>query len=651
MNPDKKKQVQDFADRINQAPENEVIEGKLSTSERVLMRVTDGIYRQPSSALRELISNAYDADATTVEIQTDPPRFDRIIVRDNGNGLTSEALSYLIHNIGGSSKRTSSGAGLGVCAQLDKMRSPNGRKLIGKIGIGLFSVSQLTKEFQIITKTKGADHRTIADVNLQTYSEDTTTGPPEQEYTTGTVKIWKVPATDLDSHGTEVILRNLLPKTKDDLTSKEMWLRLDPTTTEGMEDIVSVPFKPPAFHVGCIHDSIPNEISRDPKLPWDTSDKPEERFPKLVQAMYDLRGQVDSNPSIYLHMDYYLRMLWILSLSAPVDYVNGHPFDIQKEEGLRIFSLGNNKKDQATELNLEAKVTIRNQLGLISPERGDAPTFRVIIDGVQLFRPIIFRKLPKTLESVPYSLLFVGQTSPDLSAYPIEVRGGDLEFEAYLFWNHIVVPREHAGILIRINDSNGVLFDKTFMDYPVSEQRRKDQVTAEIFVTKGLDAALNIDRESFNFSHPHYQYVRHWVHNAFRQLANQHKKIAKDIRDNASTSNAQQELEALEQKTEKTLRALIPDEDTPLPVVEFTDDQKMQGERRKAGILSFQKATVFEAVPEAQRQSQAIKREEAKFEAKIKSLAQILDAYGVFENMPYEKQQQLLRDIVAIFYH
>ena len=30
--------------------------------------------------------------------------------------------------------------------------SPGGRRLIGKIGIGLFSVSQLTRHFQIITK-------------------------------------------------------------------------------------------------------------------------------------------------------------------------------------------------------------------------------------------------------------------------------------------------------------------------------------------------------------------------------------------------------------------------------------------------------------------------------------------------------------------
>lgn len=47
----------------------------LKTDQRVIARVTDGIYRQPGSSLRELISNAYDADATRVVIKTDAPRF------------------------------------------------------------------------------------------------------------------------------------------------------------------------------------------------------------------------------------------------------------------------------------------------------------------------------------------------------------------------------------------------------------------------------------------------------------------------------------------------------------------------------------------------------------------------------------------------
>ncbi len=74
----------------------------LAVDDRVLARVTDGIYRQPSSAIRELISNAYDADATKVVVHTDAPRFNRIVIRDNGQGMSTEALAYLIKHIGGS---------------------------------------------------------------------------------------------------------------------------------------------------------------------------------------------------------------------------------------------------------------------------------------------------------------------------------------------------------------------------------------------------------------------------------------------------------------------------------------------------------------------------------------------------------------------
>ena len=53
---------------------SDVVETVLETDEQVIARVTDGIYRQPASALRELISNAYDADASRVVIKTDPTK-------------------------------------------------------------------------------------------------------------------------------------------------------------------------------------------------------------------------------------------------------------------------------------------------------------------------------------------------------------------------------------------------------------------------------------------------------------------------------------------------------------------------------------------------------------------------------------------------
>ncbi len=195
----------------------------------------------------------------------------------------------------------------------------------------------------------------------------------------------------------------------------------------------------------------------------------------------------------------------------------------------------------------------------------------------------------------------------------------------------------------------GVLFDSTFMQLPTSEQQRKRQVIAEVFVTRGLDPALNIDRESFNYAHIHYQYITHWVHNAFRQFATRHKAIAKEIRDTVKRELAQKDLGELEQQVDKSIREIIPDEDTPLPVVEFTPTSEGLTNRRKKGILAFEKSAVFEPRPLPRRKSEDAKRAETKFEAQIKAVAKILDAYGVFDDMPYDKQQSLLRAIVAIF--
>ena len=148
-----------------------IVQTTLQTNEQVIARVTDGIYRQPASAIRELISNAYDADATRVLIKTDVPRFERIAIQDDGAGMTPQVLAHLLFNIGGSAKRNEAGEDLGITSKDDPSRSPKGRRLIGKIGIGLFSVSQLTHSFQIITKTKGDGHRTVATVTLRQFSD------------------------------------------------------------------------------------------------------------------------------------------------------------------------------------------------------------------------------------------------------------------------------------------------------------------------------------------------------------------------------------------------------------------------------------------------------------------------------------------------
>ena len=65
-----------------------------------------------------------------------------------------------------------------------------------------------------------------------------------------------------------------------------------------------------------------------------------------------------------------------------------------------------------------------------------------------------------------------------------------------------------------------------FSTNQVSEQTRLRQITAEIFVHEGLDSAINIDRESFNYSHPHFLYIQRWLHRALRLLANRLKALS-----------------------------------------------------------------------------------------------------------------------------
>ena len=608
--------------------------------------MTDGIYRQPASALRELISNAYDADAANVWIETDAPRFQQIVISDDGNGMTLEALANLIEHIGGSPKRTALASAMGVAAPGDESRSPGGRKLIGKIGIGLFAVAQLTRHFQIVTKRKRDAHRLVADIVLKTYSEDKLANIKPGEKTTfdtGDVDIWSEKASDQDAHGTQVVLLDLKDYARGLLQSRDRWQR---DVLDGKE--ADKPFmEPPTYHIGSIDLKTGNTRQDDAKLPWDQKDEPAKRFQKLYQAILDEVGVSTSNPSIEEAFDYYLQMLWTLALSAPLKYVTKHPFDLGPKDGIRFFSLSNAPKGQATELKLTAaKKSVRSALGLTDPPSPTNP-FTVHIDGVQLLRPVRFTDLPTDSKAaLTEPMLFAGKCEPELGTLPSEVTGGTkLSFEAYFFWSPKVVPKENNGILVRIAGASGTLFDDSFMHYEIAEQTRLRQITAEVFVREGLDAALNIDRESFNYSHPHYQFLVRWVHRALRQVTNKHKELGSDARQVRRGQETKIKLESIQEAVRGALSELgdeAPSTPTPVEFEKAPGSLPDKKEKRKKGTIVFQTAEVFRDTSKSSAEQQVL-------EEKMKAVAQILDAYGILENLDYDRQATLLRAICNIF--
>ena len=609
----------------------------LRTDDRVLARVTDGIYRQPGSAIRELVSNAYDADAKQVVIKTDRPRFGTLTVADDGIGMTPATLAHLLRHIGGSAKRSREGAELGIARASDPTRSPSGRRLIGKIGIGLFSVAQLTHHFQIITKTAGDPFRTVALVVLRQYSDEGEPRPNEGEaYDAGLVTIWREPAADTDSHGTTIILTDMRPQTRDTLQSRDLWAAVD--SDPAMVPSEATGRKPLDFHIGRVRsddaDLLQGTDDAYDSLPWSRGDRPEVAFEKLVNAVWEHVDQGTPNPKLESIFDYYLRMVWQLSLAIPVPYVSGNPYDLPFQDKLYLFEMPQVGRAAPAEFELTGDETIRmkRSIGSAADVGSD---FTVLVDDLRLARPLMFADLPKTSHAVQKPIFVVGRCREDFDGVPSELTGGPLEFEAYLMWAPKIAPTEHQGVLVRVHGSSGTLFDPTFLRYQVSEQTRLRQISCEIFVSEGLEAALNIDRESFNYAHPHVVYITKWLHAALRRVATVQKRIATDIRESTREAIAAGEEEALSRIAAQAWREESDDPGAEPPPVEFGAGT---GERLSVehGAYRFRREPVFgEQGARRTLQHQGNER-------KLRAMVQLLAAYGILDSLTGQQQERLV---------
>ena len=598
-------------------------ETELATSERIIARVTDGIYREPWAAFRELVANAYDADATYVVIETGQPEFARMTVRDDGIGMSPKTLAYVLKSIGGSSKRSPAGADLNTVRGDAYDLSPGGRKLIGKIGIGLFAVAQLTQHFQIITKSAGEGKRISADVQLRTHDEERMQDP-EGEYIAGHVKIMseQVPDGEEHTHGTSVVLYQLRKQVRETLQSYRRW---QSTRVVG-EDGGSIQ-NAPVFHIGC-----PLEETMEANFPWEYSDPPSKKFHKLIEAVGESSGRGAKSENLG-HFDEYLRLIWNLSLSLPLDYIGGHPFDIKGSSGILYLGIPS-EKGQAESIEIDSGQSLRDRLNLQEGEGVSLShnSFSVTLDGIDLKRPIhlpgqIVRRGPRVRIKAP--VMMVEKRERVFSENDQDRAGGQLSFEAYLYWNSRIVPKETAGVLIRVRGASGTLFDPTFLKYQISEQTRLRQITAEIFVNEGLDTAINIDRESFNYSHPHFLYIQVWLHKALRLLVNRLKALSsadlerakKEIRDNT-----------LAYAQEVWSRRLGDVESVPLLDM---DAVRLPDEIGDADI-------------EWPSENISTAKGKAVSPAKVHALATVLEAYGVLSELPIEDRAQIIMDIIRI---
>lgn len=119
----------------------------ISVDKSHLTTIGEKLYGESLELMRELVSNAYDADATKVWIDI---WADTISVKDNGSGMDHEGLKEYF-NIGSQSKVSS------------KITRRYQRLKIGQFGIGKFAVLAACDRFRLLTQKDGFAAEVIFD--------------------------------------------------------------------------------------------------------------------------------------------------------------------------------------------------------------------------------------------------------------------------------------------------------------------------------------------------------------------------------------------------------------------------------------------------------------------------------------------------------
>lgn len=261
-------------------------------AQKIIADVSSGLYRSPAAAIKELVSNAYDADAEKVIIETDVPHFRTLVVRDDGNGMSINQFLRVMTHIGGSRKRIIGG----------DVTPHKNRKIIGRIGIGMLAVAQLGFRFYVTSSVAGDPTRFIAEVDLEPFHKDDAAlvsmgrmKEDSDEVLIGAVKYVDDIPEEIDAHYTIITV----PEARKGLISE---ITSPVRAVVGAKDVLS---------------------SRNPLI---------RDFDQLIDVT---RSEKRADTSL----DGYYYMLWELGNLCPVNYSEEGPFETRHREIENVTSI------------------------------------------------------------------------------------------------------------------------------------------------------------------------------------------------------------------------------------------------------------------------------------------------------------------------
>lgn len=454
------------------------LSGNIRVADVTIAQLSRGLYRSTATAFKELVSNAYDADATVVRINTNFPEFDFLSCVDDGAGMPLEQFLRYFSEVG-----------IGSCIKRKNTRDKTetyGRPIIGRLGIGMLAIGQLCHSFKIeshykVKGGKGGGKAYRATVVL----EDITV--PDME---DTIRNSDLATQDIEVGTWEYELI--------EYDKRKQGFRLSSTD---------------------VRKSFQTEMRSS--IGKKELDKIAFSLPQLHSRFYDKSKKSirDCKP--------YLETIWELAILSPLAYYGSakkYPVNLEK------FT---DRARQAGEFD--------KAVGLIRTRQRQfrSENFRVIFDGIDLRRHV---QLPTVRGAIP-RLYFI-----DLDEVVFKSR---LKFSGYIFAQipNAIKPLELNGVQIRLRGVGIGGYDSTFVKYYKQiETIRSKWVSGEIFVDKGLESALNIDRDSFNEHDEHFKRLRSVLHDKLDTIFEEINAAARkrsDARRDRKASKVTRKLQAI----------------------------------------------------------------------------------------------------------
>lgn len=186
----------------NSALADEPFEGEVRVASSIVDFLSSGLYESPAACLKELINNAYDADAKRVDVFVKPDA-NSIMIADDGRGMTRAQFVAHFDRISQSLKRS------------DSDTTSSGRPKIGLIGIGFVAANELCEEMIIRSTMEGSRellevavdfHKMREPQRLRRSADDTVS---KGDYR-GVVR-----STEPESHYTQVFLNDVRDKARE----------------------------------------------------------------------------------------------------------------------------------------------------------------------------------------------------------------------------------------------------------------------------------------------------------------------------------------------------------------------------------------------------------------------------------------------------